>query len=119
MDKQEKGKTGETIAAEYLQAKGYRILAQNWHYRHYEVDIIASDEHFIVFVEVKTRKTDLYGQPEEFVTWQKQKNIIEAARYYVNKYRCIKEVRFDIISIILDQGPASVYHIPDAYGPRW
>lgn len=119
MDKLEKGRAGETLAAEYMQAQGYRIVEKNWHYRHLEIDVIAENDDFIVFIEVKTRKTDRYGQPEEFVTRQKQKNIIEAAGFYMKRSRCVKEVRFDIISVILDRGAASVYHIPDAYGPRW
>jgi Predicted endonuclease distantly related to archaeal Holliday junction resolvase len=71
-------------------------------------------------VEVKTRKSSAFGEPEEFVTLQKQRNLIRAAASYITKFGITKEVRFDIVSVILnEQQPAEVKHIPDAFKPRW
>ena len=67
------GKKGEDLACAFLEKKGFKILHKNWHSSNYEVDIIASNNDFLVFVEVKTRTGTYMGQPEIFVTKQKQK----------------------------------------------
>ena len=118
-EKQVQGKKGEVIAAEYLINKGYSILERNWQSGHLEVDLIVSDENMLVFVEVKTRKSTAFGEPEDFVTVQKQRNIIRAAGAYIRKTGITKEVRFDIVSVVLDKGLESVKHIERAYTPRW
>lgn len=119
-EKQVKGNRGEEKAVEYLLSNGYAILERNWQIGHLEVDIIASNEDFLVIVEVKTRKSNTFGEPEEFVTLQKQRNLIRAAAAYITKFVITKEVRFDIVSVILnDQQPEEVRHIPDAFKPRW
>ena len=101
-EKQVKGNCGEEKAVEYLQSNGYTILERNWQIGHLEVDIIASNEDFLVIVEVKTRKSNTFGEPEEFVTLQKQRNLIRAAGAYITKFGITKEVRFDIVSVILN-----------------
>lgn len=119
-EKQVKGNRGEEKAVEYLQSNGYTILERNWQIGHLEVDIIASNEDFLVIVEVKTRKSNTFGEPEEFVTLQKQRNLIRAASAYITKFGITKEVRFDIVSVILnEQQSEEVKHIPDAFKPRW
>ena len=67
------GKKGEILAKDFLIAKNYTILFMNWRYKHSEIDIIAQDGKMIVFVEVKSRKNNQYGNPEEFVTKHKIK----------------------------------------------
>lgn len=118
-EKQEKGREGEILAAEYFRSKNYTVLEQNWRVGHLEVDLIVSNMDTLVFVEVKTRKSSMFGNPEEFVTKQKQKNLIRAADIYILKTGITKEVRFDIISVILNEGIGSVQHIPNAFMPRW
>lgn len=118
-EKQIKGQQGEAVAVEYLLGKNYNILEQNWRIGHLEVDIIASTEEFLVIVEVKTRKSNVFGEPEEFVTKQKQNHLIRAASIYIEKTGITKEVRFDIISVIADQGVESVKHIENAFQPSW
>lgn len=118
-ENQEKGQKGEQFAADYLKSKGYKILEQNWRAGHLEVDIIASTETMLVIVEVKTRKSNTLGDPEEFVTIQKQQNLIRAASYYILKNNITKEVRFDIVSIIMSNGEHKINHILDAFKPRW
>jgi putative endonuclease len=95
-----KGKTGEKIAAEYLLTKGYKILEFNWRFDHKEIDIIACTETEIVFVEVKARKNMAFGLPEEAVTAVKEKNLIEAAGYYIEQNDINLEARFDVITLI-------------------
>ena len=81
----EKGKKGEDLAWEYLAGQGYRLLERNLHWGHLELDLVVENDDFIVFVEVKTRKNNLFGEPESFVTLQKQRNMIRAANGYVQK----------------------------------
>ena len=118
-EKQEKGKKGEQMAAEYLISKGYRILETNWRAGKLEVDIIAIDADMLVFVEVKTRASSAFGEPEVFVDIAKQRHLIRAANIYIGKSGIDKEVRFDIVSVILSEGMKSVKHIEDAFKPRW
>ena len=94
----ELGKEDETIAQQFLQKKGFKILNCNWRHLRYEVDIIALDKDFLVFVEVKTRSTFKFGFPDEAVDYQKEKMLIEAAEIYLEKKDLYNEVRFDIIS---------------------
>lgn len=118
-EKQAKGKAGEQIAADYLMGKGYHIMEMNWQVGHLEVDIIATNADMLVFVEVKTRKSMLFGEPEEFVGLAKQRNLIRAANIYIGKTGITKEVRFDIISVILGEAEPTVKHLEDAFKPRW
>ncbi len=118
-ENQIKGKKGEDAAAEHLQGKGYRILERNWRVGHLEVDIIAGNDSFLVIVEVKTRKSDLFGEPEGFVNLQKQRNLIRAAAVYAERRGIGKEIRFDIISVTSQDNGFSVRHIEDAFKPKW
>ena len=114
----ELGKIGELIACEKLQQLGYRILEQNWRYRKAEVDIIAMEGDTLVFVEVKTRTSSAFGEPEEFVTAQKEALITAAAHAYIDEIDHNWEVRFDIVAIVYRS--ASDYelrHYKDAFFP--
>jgi putative endonuclease len=113
----EKGTEGEKIAVDFLRQKGYKILWQNWRYRHKEVDIIAFDKEELVIVEVKLRSTDYFGDPSEAVTKKKQRFLIEAAEAYLETREDEPEVRFDIVSIISDNSDHSIEHITDAFHP--
>jgi len=113
----ELGKKGEEIATRYLAKNGFKILERNWRYRKGEVDVICSKEEFIVFVEVKTRSTGFFGQPEEAVNKKKQRFLILAADAYVNQKDILLEVRYDIISIIIHQKKQTIRHIQDAFYP--
>jgi len=119
MDNKKLGDKGEALAAAYLKNKGYRILAQNWRFYHKEIDIIAENHDFIVFVEVKTRQDNFLQNPHESVNLKKEKNIIEAADEYVCSQNIEKEARFDIISVLAYNGKTSIRHIPDAFQPTF
>lgn len=113
------GKKGELLAAEYLELQSYKILRKNWRFGKLEVDIIAETEDFIVIVEVKMRSTDDYGDPWEFVGKKKQSNLVKAAQQFVDYNNIVKEVRFDIISIIINERDNSyeIEQIEDAFNP--
>jgi len=111
------GKLGEEIAVQYLVDKGYEILERNWHNVHKEVDIIAKDGQFLVIVEVKTRQTDEYGNPDIAVTRKKQRMLIAAANSYIFQKHLESETRFDIISIVFRDGEPVIEHIEDAFLP--
>ncbi len=111
------GKLGEEIAANYLMEKGYEILERNWRNIHKEIDIIARDGKFLVIVEVKTRQTDEYGNPDIAVTRKKQRMLIAAANAYIMRNRLDIETRFDIISIIFSDGEPVIDHVEDAFLP--
>ena len=96
------GKTGENAAEKYLKKNGYTILERNYRKTYGEIDIIAKHGENIAFVEVKTRKSDLYGTPAEFVTKSKQKKIIKTAYSYIQKYDLDAEFTFDIIEVYID-----------------
>lgn len=109
------GKQGEQLAKVYLLNKGHVILEENWRCGKLEVDLITDDGELICFVEVKTRSTEAYGKPEEAVDEKKELALINAAEIYLQNTNLDVEVRFDIVSIIINNGNASVKHIEDAF----
>ena len=112
------GKQGEEFATQYLIDKGYEILERNWRNRHKEIDIIAKDGKELVIVEVKTRQTDEYGNPDVAVTLQKQRLLIYAANAYLFRNNLDVETRFDIISIVFKEWKPVIEHIEDAFLPH-
>ncbi len=113
----ETGKQGEAIAIAYLRKKGYEVLEANWFSDHLEVDIIARKDDLLVVIEVKTRRTSFFGEPEEFVSKSKQKMLIKAANHYLVKKDLDLEVRFDIIGVLFKGDKYQVNHIEDAFYP--
>lgn len=112
------GSKGEEIAANYLANKGYKILHRNWHFGHKELDLVAKLNDTLVIVEVKTRSTHYWEEPKESVKRKKQKMIVEAADEYVQRYNLDCDVRFDIVSIVINHGlPPEIEHIEDAFYP--
>jgi putative endonuclease len=111
------GKLGEEIAAKHLIDKGFSIRATNWRFGKDEIDIIAEKDNFLVIVEVKTRRSAIFGEPEIFVNANKQRFLIRATQVYIEKYNIEKEARFDIVSIILNTNTKQINHIEDAFYP--
>jgi putative endonuclease len=110
------GKKGEDIAADFLLLKNYEILEKNWRFGKSEVDLIAMFNGVLIFIEVKTRSTDAFGKPEEFVSQKKQDMITFAAPRYMEKIKHDWAIRFDIISIIANKDDTySIEHIEDAF----
>ncbi len=115
------GKDGEELAAAYLESKGYTILEKNYFFERAEIDIVAYDsESYIVFVEVKKRKDTLFGEPAEFVTEKKQKNIYRAAEAWLYERKMSgSPVRFDVIAIVqADNEAPDIQHFDHAFRPR-
>ena len=95
-------KIGESLALRHLKARGYRILAQNYRARQGEIDLIARDGEFIVFVEVKTRRSLKFGLPQAAVTLRKQRQISKVALAYLQARNLLDApCRFDVIAIHL------------------
>ncbi|MCC6720726.1 MAG: YraN family protein [Bacteroidia bacterium] len=111
------GKTGEQIAAQLLKDKGYEIIETNKYFGKSEIDIIAKIGNEYVFVEVKTRKSDFFGFPEESVNDKKIEMMAKAAEIFTEQNNINTEVRFDIISIVINKSKTNITHIEDAFIP--
>ncbi len=111
----ELGKKGEQLAIDFLIKNGYTILEKNYRYLKAEVDIIAQKEAILVAVEVKTRTSDYFGNPEEFVNPKKIKLLLSAIDNYVVEKDLDVEVRFDIIAIIQNKKETKIEHLEDAF----
>ncbi len=97
------GQQGEKLAVQYLKKKGYKILGRNYRKRFGEIDIIAKDGTFLVFVEVKTRTTTTKGSPHSSVTFKKQQQISRVALEYLSSKNLLNhDARFDVISILIE-----------------
>jgi putative endonuclease len=98
------GKLGEDIAANHLQVNGYKILQRNFRTRFGEIDIVAQDGKYVVFVEVKTRRGLKFGYPREAVDQFKQSRIKNMSTLYLAKKKLLEAlVRFDVVEIIIDE----------------
>ncbi|HFA48435.1 MAG TPA: YraN family protein [Bacteroidetes bacterium] len=112
------GQKGEKIAEEHLRNLGFEILETNWRVRRLEVDIIAKDGKVLVFVEVKTRSSDFFGKPEEFVTPDKEKNMAKAAAEYMALIKHEWAIRFDVVSVLMkNEKEWKVELLKDAFFP--
>ena len=113
------GKYGESIAGKYLASKNYVPVAENFRYERAEVDLIFKDEKekVLMFVEVKTRRSKAFGEPEESVTEKKQKQIIKSAQGFLMEHPEYDEYekRFDIVSIYVKGNKQEINHIINAF----
>lgn len=111
------GKKGEDIAYEYLVKKGYIILERNYRKSYGEIDIIATKDNILVFIEVKTRTSNKFGSPLESVTPRKLQSILKTAEYYSMVHQELpKELRIDAISVLLVKGEIVIEHVKNASG---
>lgn len=97
------GKIGELIAQKYLKSKGYRIIECNWRTKYAEVDLIVKKGKVIVFVEVKTRKSERFARPEDFINYKKKQRLKRAAIGYMQSKKLTGPCRIDAICIVLDE----------------
>lgn len=112
----ELGRWGEDLATEYLQGLGYVIMERNWSCGRSDLDIVALDKDTVVIVEVKTRRNQLFGVPEEAVDYHKIRLLQQAAHLYVKSHMIRQELRFDIIAITGSPGGEPVIdHLRDAF----
>lgn len=111
----ELGKIGEQLAADYLHRHGYSILERNFIYDKAEIDIIARKEDLIIVVEVKTRNSDFFGDPQDFVTKGKIKLLVKAANEYLLSNELDMEVRFDVIAVLKNKHIEQLEHFENAF----
>jgi len=109
------GEKGERLAVEFLIEKGYDILEQNYRFNKAEVDIIARHKDTLVVVEVKTRSTADFGNPQDFVKPKQIKNLVKAVDEYITENGLEIEVRFDIIAIIKTNNSFEIEHLENAF----
>ena len=115
--KQQLGKEGEEIAAAHLIKEGYKILVRNYRSGRAEIDIIAMRDDIQIIIEVKTRETDAYGNPEEAVGSNKVNMLAQGAEDYLLDNNLHNNVRYDIVSVIKNQYKTEVHHLEDAFWP--
>ncbi len=106
------GRRGEAVAVKYLRNKGYSILEKNFMCRQGEIDIIAKEKDYIVFIEIKSRTNMKYGLPSEAVTKEKIKHILKSANYYlyINNLENVN-VRVDVIEEYIEKNKYYINHI--------
>ena len=113
------GAWGEALAAEYLRRKHFQILACRYYCRFGEIDLIAQNREFLVFAEVKLRRTPHFAQAREYVDRRKQDRIRMTASLYLSRYPTSLQPRFDVIEIYAPQGMATpkpeLFHMEDAF----
>lgn len=99
------GKKGEQLAAEFLIKKGFEIVVRNYRHGHAEIDLIVRRDNWLIFVEVKARSSNDFGEPEEFVDVRKMNKLFEAAEEYIYSTDWHGHIRFDIVSVKLGKEP--------------
>lgn len=113
------GAWGEMIAAQYLMKKKYKILATGFRSRFGEIDIIASNRKYLLFVEVKLRKSPQFAQAMEFVDHFKQEKLRKTAEFYLSQNATALQPRFDVIEIYSPEGVATaapkIHHLENAF----
>jgi putative endonuclease len=113
MGKQENkttGNRGESLACEFLQQKGYKILQRNYRSKWGEVDIVAKFDQTVVFVEVKTKTSDAYGEPWEMVNAWKIEQVKKMGEAWCREYGWEGRVRMDVMGVYLDQEEPRIEH---------
>lgn len=111
----ELGNQGEQLAVEFLQKNNYEILERNWRFKKAEIDIIAVKNEILAVIEVKTRSSNYFGNPQDFVNQKKIQLLVEAINEYVISKELDVEVRFDIIAILKNNNNFNIEHLEDAF----
>ena len=111
----ELGQKGEELAVKFLLDNGYQILERNYIFNKAEVDIIALKGQILAVIEVKTRSSTEYGNPQDFVKPKQIKRLVKAVDDYIIKHDMNVDVRFDIIAIIKNKNQFDVEHLENAF----
>lgn len=110
------GRAGEKVVADYIKSRKMKVIKRNYVTPFGEIDIIAEDDDYIVFIEVKTRSGDRYGAPSEAVDKTKRKHIVDSAKYYLKVTNSTEAfTRFDMAEVFSDNGSYAVNYIEDAF----
>jgi putative endonuclease len=110
-DKIQKGKAGEAAAEQFLIEKGFEILERNYRYKRSEIDLIARIGNWLVFVEVRMRNSSAFGYPEQTISPNKRKKIMEGAAQYLVETNWPGNVRYDVVAIRKNE----ITHFEDAF----
>ncbi len=113
------GRWGEGHAVRYLEREGYQVIARNWRRREGELDLVALHGSTLVFVEVKTRRTNSFGSAEESIDLRKQAQLAQIAQRYLDEHPDLRftECRFDVLVVDLALRPPQIRHYPNAFDP--
>ena len=113
------GAWGESVAADYLQKKHYKLIGTNYRTRFGEIDLIVSNHKYLVFAEVKLRKSDKFAEAKEFVDGKKQDRLRKTALIYLDRYPTKLQPRFDVIEVYAPEGISTanpkINHLEDAF----
>lgn len=113
----ELGRRGEEAACDFLKENGYKIIRKNYNTRFGQIDIIAKDKDVLCFIEVKTRRSDMYGLPQEAISRFKQRQISKVALIYLKENRLMdNKARFDVVSVLFNKKNQEISLIKDAFG---
>jgi putative endonuclease len=116
------GQRAEKLAADYLEQRGYEIIARNWRRPEGELDLVVSTEGLCIFVEVRSRTGTERGHPLETVDARKRARVLRAARMYIDEEQPkATDFRFDVIGVTfaLDESPPELVHVENAFGSNW
>ena len=112
----EMGQFSESLAARFLEARGYQILERNYRVGHKEIDLIVRRHDLVAFVEVKARAGPSYGHPLEAITWAKRREVAYVARVWIAAHGAPDlSYRFDAIAIVWSRGNPAIEHVPNAW----
>ena len=113
------GSWGESLAGEYLRKKRYKLVAMNYRCRYGEVDLIVANKQYLVFVEVKLRKSDRFAAALEHVDLHKQQRLRTTAEFFLSEHQTALQPRFDVIEIYAPEGTMTkkpcIHHVEDAF----
>jgi putative endonuclease len=110
------GRIGERVAARWLRRRGWRILAERFRNGRRDLDLVVDREGTVVFVEVKTRRGTLFGDPVEAVSWRKRRELIRSAKVWSDRFGPPGAVyRFDVVGVIVVGRDARIRHVENAF----
>jgi putative endonuclease len=110
------GVLGERIAERWLRRTGWRVIQRRFRSGHRDIDLVMEREGMIVFVEVKARRGDAFGQPVEAVNWRKQKELAKSAQIWIERHGRPQEAyRFDVVGVLVNGERVRVRHVEDAF----
>lgn len=120
-ERQKRGLAGEMVAKRFLESVGYRVLAHRFRIGRHEIDLIIRKGSVVAFVEVKTRRSAVFGSPLESVRWSQQRQIAKVAEGWMDRHGSpTDEFRFDVVGVTLTSGGrARVEHVEDAFRVGW
>lgn len=119
LSKQDQGTAGEDLALNFLQQQGLGLITRNFRCKGGELDLIMRHGDYLVFVEVRAHRDEGYGSPAETITRAKQRRLIRAASFYLQKHRLDVACRFDVVAITLGEPEPQVAWFQNAFQTTW